>query len=131
MAGMTAVNTWNVSILKERTNMTVKEYRKVLAADMIKVAKKFKKSSRPSPTLISIATNIKDTDTTSISLLSDFSRVIEYERKIQSHTKVILDKSRQVRCIWCSRVHLLEQKTTMRCIECNRAGFCRDQGRDC
>ena len=55
---------------------------------MIMVENKFKEFSRPSPTLISIATNRADEDSVSISLLSDVSRVTEYERKRQSHTKV-------------------------------------------
>ena len=80
MVGMTAVDVWKASKLKEKTNMTAKKYGRILAANMIKVAKKLKESSRPSPTLISIATNRTDTDTASISLLSDFSRVTEYKR---------------------------------------------------
>lgn len=45
-------------------------------------------------------------------------------------TKEILSVHKQIRCIWCSRVHLITRKTTMRCLYCNR-GFCRDQGRAC
>ena len=33
---------------------------------------------------------------------------------------------KQVRCIWCSRVGLIEHKTSMRCKQCTR-GFCRDR----
>jgi len=76
MVRMNAVDAQKISRIKENTNMTVKEYVDILAADMIKAAKKCKESSRPSPTLISIATNRIDTDIASISLLSDFSRVI-------------------------------------------------------
>ena len=61
--------------------MTVKEYGDILVVDMINAAKKIKECSRPSPTLISIAINSIDTDTSSISLLSDFRRVTEYARK--------------------------------------------------
>ena len=39
-----------------------------------------------------------------------------------------MNKQKQVRCIWCSRVNLIERKTTMKYIECNR-GFCNK--RDC
>jgi len=97
MVGITAVNAWKASRLKECSNMTVKEYAEILAADMIKAGKEFKEASRPSPTLISTTTNRIDTDTASISLLSDLERVTKYERKRQSRTKVVLDKSRQVR----------------------------------
>ena len=50
---------------------------------MIKAANKFKESSKTSPALISIATNRTDTDTASISLLSDYSGATEYKRKRQ------------------------------------------------
>ena len=46
------------------------------------------------------------------------------------HTMEFIKKG-QLRCCWCSRVHLVERKTTMRCIEC-KVGFCRDtSGRSC
>ena len=47
------------------------------------------------------------------------------------HTRLILPRNKQVRCIWCSRVHLVESKVTMKCKECG-VGFCRSStGRDC
>ena len=47
------------------------------------------------------------------------------------HTKVKLPGGRQLRCIWCSRVNLIERKCTLQCLECNK-GFCRDdQGNSC
>ena len=39
MVGMTAVDAWKASRLKECSNMTVKEYGNILAAGMIKAAK--------------------------------------------------------------------------------------------
>ena len=50
---------------------------------------------------------------------------ISMQHQIQrSHTREYLKKG-QLRCIWCSRVNLVEKKTTMKCIECGK-GFCRD-----
>jgi len=77
MTGMTVVDAWKASRLKEKTNITVKKYGEILSADIIKAANKFKESSRPSPTAISIDKNRTDTDTVSLSLLSGFSRVTE------------------------------------------------------
>ena len=46
-------------------------------------------------------------------------------KEIKTHTQFFLAKKRQVRCIRCSRVRLIERKTTMICKECGK-GFCRD-----
>ena len=43
-----------------------------------------------------------------------------------THTRQFLAKGKQLRCIWCSRVHLIERKTTLKCIECGY-GFCRNE----
>ena len=40
--------------------------------------------------------------------------------------KIILKVGKQLRCMWCSRVNLLERKTTIMCQECGK-GFCRDE----
>ena len=44
----------------------------------------------------------------------------------KEHTNVILKKGKQLRCMWCSRVNLIERKTTLKCLECGK-GFCRDE----
>ena len=41
------------------------------------------------------------------------------------HTKIKLPAGKQLRCIWCSRVNLVERKCTVQCQECGK-GFCRD-----
>ena len=41
------------------------------------------------------------------------------------HTRSKLPSGKQLRCIWCSRVNLVEQKCSLACIEC-RKGFCSD-----
>ena len=44
----------------------------------------------------------------------------------KEHAKVILKKGKQLRCMWCSRVNLVDRKTTLKCLECGK-GFCRDK----
>ena len=49
----------------------------------------------------------------------------------RTHTKVNLPGGRQLICIWCSRVSLIERKYTIQCLKCN-TGCCRDdQGNSC
>ena len=40
--------------------------------------------------------------------------------------KIILKRREQLRCMWCSRVNLLDRKTTLMCQEYKK-GFCRDE----
>jgi len=120
MVGMTAIDAWKISRLQEQNNLTIKEYSDILAADMIDAAKKLKEKENSIATIVDVDA---DTATTSsISLLTSPAS--------STHTKVLLEARKQVRCIWCSRIHLIERKTTMKCLECDK-GFCRDQGRDC
>ncbi len=46
-----------------------------------------------------------------------------HEEALLVHTPELLPTGKQVRCIWCNRVSLIECKTTMRCKQCKR-GFC-------
>mmetsp|Transcript_19080 Transcript_19080/g.18326 ORF Transcript_19080/g.18326 Transcript_19080/m.18326 type:complete len:258 (+) Transcript_19080:536-1309(+) len=39
-----------------------------------------------------------------------------------SHTKLKIEPGKQVRCIWCSCVHLVERKTSLKCLQCGK-GF--------
>ena len=48
---------------------------------------------------------------------------IDYNKQ---HTKILLKGGKQLWCMWCSRVNLLERKTTLMCQECGK-GFCRDK----
>ena len=53
------------------------------------------------------------------------------EANTTCHTRLILPRNKQLQCIWCSRVHLIERKVTMKYKEC-RVSFCRtSSGRDC
>ena len=118
MVGMTAIDAWKISRLQEQNSLTIKEYSDILAADMIDAATSLQKK-----TIATIVDVDADTATTSsVSLLTSPANT--------THTKVLLEGRKQVRCIWCSRIHLVERNTTMKCLECDK-GFCRDQGRDC
>ena len=51
-------------------------------------------------------------------------------KHLSSHTRILLGK-KQVRCIWCSRVNLVEQKTTKKCLEYDKVFFRDNSGRTC
>ena len=80
----------------------------------------------------SVSTSIRITDTT----INITRRIIEsqydqssisslsYEIQGSNHTRFYLARQKQIRCILCSRVNLIERKTTMKCKECYRF-FCR------
>ncbi len=73
--------------------------------------------------ITSEAGTVSDTYKTNKSLTSPSS--LSMSKEIEPHTKIYL-KNKQVRCIWCSRVNLVDNKTTrMMCQECGK-GFCRD-----
>ena len=43
----------------------------------------------------------------------------------KEHTKVILKGGKQLRCMWCRRVNLVERKIILKCLEYGKV-FCRD-----
>ena len=81
----------------------------------------------------SVSTSIRITDTTinmtrrRIEKQQDQSSIssLSYEIQGNDHTRVYLERKKQIRCIWCSRVSLIEKKTTMKCKEWDR-GFYRN-----
>ena len=77
------------------------------------------------PTLIS-------TSESQESSLTELSSVTNHAQKNRVHTKVSLKGGKQLRCIWCSRIHLIpNRKATIMYQECG-VGFCRDEtGRAC
>ena len=76
----------------------------------------------------SVSTSIRITDTT----INITRRIIEsqydqssisslsYEVQGSNRTRFYLARQKQIRCILCSRVNLIERKTTMKCKECYR-----------
>ena len=107
--------------------MTIKEFVDILASHLMNSAMKAAVSSA------SISTSIKITDTTinmtrrRIESQPDRSSIssLSYEIQGSNHTRIYLKRQTQIRCIWCSRVNLIERKTTMKCKECDR-GCCRN-----
>ena len=73
------------------------------------------KQSSSASCITSETGTVSDTYKTNESLTSLSS--LSMSKEIKSHTKIYL-KYKQVRCIWCSRVNLVEKKTTMMCQEC-------------
>ena len=47
------------------------------------------------------------------------------------HTMVLLEGKKQVRCVWCSKVNLVQQKVSMICKECTKGFFRATSGREC
>ena len=106
-------------------NVTIPQFADELAFDMIAYAKTCDNSSSQKPAS-SICVTADSSSSTSLSTLTVPIR----EEHILQHTQTINTK-KQFRCIWCSRVHLVERKTTLKCAECG-VGFCRNtSGRNC
>ena len=79
-----------------------------------------KKSSSASLVTSDTPGTLSDKYTTNESSLTSISS-LSMTKEIKPHTKIYL-KNKQVRCIRCSRVNLVEKKTTMMCQECGK-GF--------
>ena len=121
--GMNLIDTWKIMRGKHKRGSpfpTITQFADMTAYDMNQYAKTFRVLQDEVPA-------IND----SFSLDSNPSSLSQEEIKyVSSHTRVLLGK-KQVRCVWCSRVNLVDRKTTMKCLECDK-GFCRDNsGRAC
>jgi hypothetical protein len=121
--GMNLTDTWKIMRGKHKRGSpfpTITQFADMTAYDMNQYAKTFRVLQDEVPA-------IND----SFSLDSNPSSLSQEEIKyVSSHTRVLLGK-KQVRCVWCSRVNLVDRKTTMKCLECDK-GFCRDNsGRAC
>jgi len=122
---MNVIDAWKSLRILEGDDVTVGRFADILAKDMIDYAhslEKEKKESSSASCITSDTGTVTDTYKTNESLTSLSS--LSMSKEIKPHTKVYL-KNKQVRCIWCSRVNLIEKKTTMMCQECGK-GFCRD-----
>ena len=120
MIGMTAVDALKIDRLVSTDTRTIKEYGNTMGYDLMKAAKKYKDAFDTTRDVQIVVASSNEDRVSSLS---------KPEKHIGTHTKVILKRGQQVRCIWCSRVNLKESKTTMKCLECNR-GFCRDGSRE-
>ena len=126
--GCTVIDAWKMFKNNHKiagVSPNVVQHTDILAYEMLEYANQLEErnSQDTSPPTTVEATSVSDVSSVSASKDSKtFS---------SSHTRVLLTSSKQVRCIWCSRVHLVDRKVTMKCQECGY-GFCRDNsGRDC
>ena len=117
--GMNVVDCWK---LKKRRydDTTISQFADQLAADLLIQAEEIDENVSPTiPQTVSTESSIEvSTEVSSIGGNQGTCPVV--------HTKEILKGGKQLRCIWCSRVNLIERKTTLRCKECGK-GFCRDE----
>ena len=111
MLGINVIDTWKV-MKDKHSNLfgTIADFINVLCNDML---------NRGKEELEANLMPVVSLNTSSSSVSS-----ITVNQGIQGHTREYLKNKRQVRCIWCSRVDLVEKKTTMKCLECGY-GFCR------
>jgi len=121
MTGMVVTDAWKLFRICGQLYETITEFVNVLVSDIIKEAE-----------MLEEATKTQDVPAVSLKLKSSTSSMSsitlpDKKAKEMIHTKVFLKDKKQVRCMWCSRVELVERKTTMKCFECN-AGFCRSAG---
>ena len=104
---------------KEEEYYSIANFSDILAKEMLEYAKSFEDHEEHTVVTVSETRTCDD-----ISSLSQ-------DKVIGTHTKIFLDAKHQLRCIWCSRVNLIERKTTLKCGECGK-GFCRDSsGSNC
>lgn len=124
LVGMTVTDVWKLhKISGNSRDISISHFADELAADMIAYADSLANSPTVTPTSSVCVSTDASLSLSTITLPKDEQRL--------DHEKVVLPKGKQVRCIWCSRVDLIERKTTMKCMQCDM-GFCRDcTGRDC
>ena len=120
------VDCWKLmrSKLKVKKRYPLLDFADCLALELCKEAEALEKEeSIVSRSGLVVSTTYSLEEETHISSLSS-------PKDCSHHTMEFLT-SGQLQCCWCSRVHLVERKTTMRCKEC-KVGFCRDRsGRNC
>ena len=119
---MTVTDTWKYLKKQNEGNSSITEFSDIMAKEMLEYAK----TCEAAPVQSDTDTVSAETKTTSDEISS-----ISQDKVFSSHTKIFLDGKHQLQCIWCSRVNLLERKTTLKCEECGK-GFCRDSsGSNC
>ena len=55
-----------------------------------------------------------------------FSYLLTKLRRSYNCVRNYTKRGKQLRCMWCSRIKLVERKTTLKCLECGKC-FCRDK----
>ena len=116
--GSTAVSSWKIFKVKHKFGgffPSITKFGDITAKKMTNAANSISDAGDKSTTRSSTARSSTATD--SVSLVS-------FPCNQTEHIQEFIPNKKQVRCIWCSRVGLVDQKVTMKCKECN-AGFCR------
>ena len=118
LIGMTVTDSWKAFKFLDK-KCSISHFADVLALDMLEQGNAMKQQEMSSQNTV----NSENSKTASVDVgaLTSCSSV-SMCKEIKTHTQVFLAKKRQVRCIWCSRVRLIERKTTMICKECGK-GF--------
>ena len=96
--------------------VSISEFADILAKELLDQAKEA--ASLP-------LTHISNTEGVEIeSEISQLSNQVSTTNELM-HTMEFLKGGKQVRCIWCSYIDLIERKTTLKRLECNKV-FCRN-----
>ena len=123
LLGMTVTDTWKLLKKNDPKYVTVAEFADILANEMIidaQTQEEQEKADERAKETTSLSEVILTAAVSTVSSVTEASQAMHNT----THTREIL-KRNQLRCIWCSRVNLVERKTTMRCKECNKS-VCRD-----
>ena len=134
IVGMTIVDCWKLFRTKTKCNISILDFTDQLGKDMMEASKLFEFAEKGGTCTRSGKQYHKQEEhavqcVVTANASTDFSSLSMHAIAQKTHTREFTKK--QVRCIWCSRVSLIEKKTTMKCIECGK-GFCRDgTGNDC
>ena len=124
--GSTLVDSWKIFKAKHKFGgfiSTITQFGDITAKEMLDAANAIDDTGGISST----SNQVPEGSSTNVSTISSVS----FEDRQRAHTHVFYPGSKQVRCIWCSRVNLVARKVTMKCKQCN-FGFCRPtSGREC
>ncbi len=135
IVGMTVVDCWKLFRSVNKKKQTILEFADELGKDMMDKAQMFENEEKGNVTRSGTRFYPSEYDNLPVRCLTvstetDVSSISMKAHSQGLHTREYLKKG-QLRCIWCSRVNLVEKKTTMKCMECGK-GFCRDgSGNDC
>ena len=119
MLGMVVVDAWKALKIGDLSPLSVGEFADILAKELLEQAKELENKNK-------VCTKVVKTIVTSNTQNSSSVSSLSIAKTCNSHTKVVLKNGKQLRCLWCSRVNLVERKTTLKCLECGK-GFCRDE----
>ena len=112
---MTVIDKWEGIKTMNRYSTSVSNFVEILAHEVLGQASQ----SQADTTGLTNESTIETNSQTSASPLTTCKGTKE-------HTKVIPKGGKHFRCMWYSRVNLVERKITIKCLECGKT-FCRDK----